>query len=553
MGSGQLELQAKTEAEREHEMKRTAIYCRVSTEDQAENYSIPTQREAISNYGTEHGMEIIAEFIDPGVSGSTLDRPALTELRELAKSGQIDAVVAYDPDRLSRNCVHLMVLANEFEQQGIELSFVTQDVGRTPEDKMLFGMKGLFAEYERTKIRERTMRGKRARALAGRLPSGTGRKLYGYDYVPGKGTGEGIRYRNEAEVRWVGQMYQWLVEEKLTVNGITRRLRELGVTTPTGAGFWGRQSVFRILTNPAYIGKTYAFTRDYVEPKTRNKENPRRKKTGVVWKPKEEWLEIPGVTPPIISQELFDAAQEQLKLNKTLSPRNSKREYLLSGHVFCGKCQRRYQGYVKKSKGYEQRYYRCGRSMTIVDPTPCRNQEWNAPKLEQAVWQEVEALLSKPQIALKALQVKAEEANQNDTLERELIQMNGQLRNREKQKARVWRAFELTGDEETFKANIAKITQETEALENQKLALERSIEVNNHYQVDLQSVEEACQLLVKNVQNLNYEEKRFVLNVLQVRVVVSGRKASLEGAIPLRDIVSSASISPTPRWPTPPP
>ncbi len=135
-------------------------------------------------------------------------RPALTELRELAKSGQIDAVVAYDPDRLSRNFVHLMVLANEFEQQGIELSFVTQNVGRTLEDRMLFGMKGLFAEYERTKIRERTMRGMIARAKSGRLTGGKSTRLYGYLYLPGKGVGEGKRYEKEEEANCVREMFR---------------------------------------------------------------------------------------------------------------------------------------------------------------------------------------------------------------------------------------------------------------------------------------------------------------------------------------------------------
>ena len=103
------------------------------------------------------------------------------------------------------------------------------------------------------------MRGKRARALQGRLPSGTGRKLYGYDYLPGKGIGEGVRYENKEESRWVNEMYRWLVEEGLTINGITRRLRGLGVSTPAGSPVWRRQSVYRMLTNPAYTGKTFSF------------------------------------------------------------------------------------------------------------------------------------------------------------------------------------------------------------------------------------------------------------------------------------------------------
>jgi len=120
-----------------------------------------------------------------------------------------------------------------------------------------------------------------------------------------------------------------------------------------------------MLSNPAYTGKTYAFTRDYIEPKRRRSPNTRRKKTGVILRPREEWLEIPNpnATPAIIDQELFETAQIILKRNKALSTRNAKHQYLLSGYIFC-RCGARYQGYIKKwkdnGKPNEQRWYRCG-------------------------------------------------------------------------------------------------------------------------------------------------------------------------------------------------
>lgn len=54
---------------------------------------------------------------------------------------------------------HQMILADEFEKQGIKLEFITQDMGTSPEERMFFNMRGLVAEYEREKIRERTIRG----------------------------------------------------------------------------------------------------------------------------------------------------------------------------------------------------------------------------------------------------------------------------------------------------------------------------------------------------------------------------------------------------------
>jgi site-specific DNA recombinase len=233
-------------------------------------------------------------------------------------------------------------------------------------------------------------------------------------------------------------MYRWLVEEGLTINGITRRLRDLGVPTPAGSPFWRRQTVHRILSNPAYIGKTYAFTREYVEPKRRRSPKSKRKKTGVVWKPKEEWIEIPNATPAIIDQDVFNTVKDVLKRNKELSTRNAKHQYLLSGYIFCAHCRARYQGYLKKwkdnGKPNSKRYYRCGKSQSIASPQRCHNREYNAPRTEEAVWKQIESILAKPEIVLTALELQASEARQVDQLQSRLGQIEAQLENRQKQK-----------------------------------------------------------------------------------------------------------------------
>ena len=78
--------------------------------------------------------------------------------------------------------------------------------------------------------------------------------------------------------------------------------------------------MIEILKNRAYTGKTYAFT--FIQGTNRRK-------------PQEEWIEIPDATPVIISEELFEAAQMQLKLNYQKAQRNTKQQYLLRGHLCC--------------------------------------------------------------------------------------------------------------------------------------------------------------------------------------------------------------------------
>ena len=153
-----------------------ALYARVSTDRQAEKYGIASQVEALKKRSLEKGWTILPDgdkdaFVDDGYSGAELDRPALNRLRQVAREGGVDVVLAYDPDRLSRKLYHQMILAEEFEKQGIKLEFITQDMGTSPEDRTFFNMRGLVAEYEREKIRERTLRGSREKARQGKVVS----------------------------------------------------------------------------------------------------------------------------------------------------------------------------------------------------------------------------------------------------------------------------------------------------------------------------------------------------------------------------------------------
>ncbi|MBA7716568.1 hypothetical protein ES703_125642 [subsurface metagenome] len=355
-----------------------------------------------------------------------------------------------------------------------------------------------------------------------------------------------MRYINEAETKWVREMYRWLIEDGLKVNAITRRLRALGVPTPAGGEFWIRQTVYRMLTNPAYIGKTYAFTKDYVEPKRRRNPSTKRRKTGIVWKPKEQWLEIPNATPQIISNELFEAAKKILKRNKQLASRNAKRQYLLSGYIFCLRCGRRYIGYVKKwkrnDKRYEQRYYRCGNSQSIASPDRCDNSQLNAPYIERAVWEQIELLLSNPELVLTELQRKQEESSSINFLERDLEAIRARLKFKEKEKDRIHKAFYVTGDEERFKKAMAMLTEEVKALEEEEINQINRIEANKQFALNVEGIKEACELVKSNLASLNYEEKRLALKALQIKVMVDGSDINIEGAIPIQShsIESSA-------------
>ncbi|MFC1931186.1 recombinase family protein [Chloroflexota bacterium] len=515
-------------------MKTAAIYCRVSTEDQErEGTSLDSQREACLLKAKEMGYDTSNDsvFLET-YSGLSLERPKLEQLRQLVRDKQVGVVIAYTLDRLSRDPVHLVILQEEMEKSSIQLSLVTETLDSSDMGKLITYIKGYAAKLEAEKIRERTMRGIKERVKAGRLPGGRKAKIWGYDYLPGKGVGEGVRYINENEAHWVREIYRWFVEDGLTLNGIIYRLRSLNVISPSGNDYWCKAALHKILKRTAYTGRTYALTQSRIKGK-------------VMIKPREEWIEIPNATPPIISDEIFNQAQLRFKRNRELSSRNNKGQFLLSGYVFCQRCGRRYYGSsMTKIKGpdtYYYRYYRCPRNYKIVSPITCNNQACEANLLEELVWKRIEELLSKPEVIQAGLEAKMNETNKPDTnvKEREAILL--QLRHLEKEKDRTWKAFELTGDETKFTREIKGVMGRVEELERRKLELESRIEVSQQEEVDIQGISRFCELAKENLSDFSFEEKRLALEALRIRVLVNGSAITVEGAIPIpdKDIVST--------------
>ncbi|MFC2026395.1 recombinase family protein [Chloroflexota bacterium] len=519
-------------------MKTAAIYCRVSTDNQeSEGTSLQTQLEACLRYC--HDKDYDAAYrLSEAYSGLTLDRPKLNELRELVRAGDIDVVVCHCLDRLSRDPVHGVIIIEELEKHHVILEAATETVDSSEVGKLISYIRGFASKLEAQKIRERTMRGKKARALAGKLPANSHAHLFGYSYLPGKGIGEGVRYVNEQQADVVRQMYQWLLEG-LSTDAITYRLREMAIPTPTKKGYWIRSTVLGILKNPAYYGKTYAFTCTYGKPKRRLKPDTKRKNTGIIWKPREEWLEIPNATPPIISEATYNAAQERLGQNRRMAARNSKNEYLLHGHIYCARCGRAFWGAPgikpRNGKRYEYPFYQCSGRLKKVTPVKCNNRQYNAKKIEELVWAQIEEVLRNPELILAELE-RREQEQESSIWQRDLERLINQLANRKKQKDRVWTAFRITGDEDTFRRDIAILDREIQQAEAEIAKLEERIEGNKQFTLNANNLKQACEVVASNLKTLSFEEKRLAFQALQVRVSIDGDNINIHGVIPLQTV-----------------
>lgn len=163
-------------------IQRVAIYARVSTAEQTTENQLLELRRYVEARGWA-----ATEFIDQGVSGSKERRPALDALTTAVRRHHVDAVVCWRLDRLGRNLRHLVLLLDDWQSRGI--AFITLGEGidtSTPAGRLVAGVLGAIAEFERARIQERIHAGlARARAQGKRLgrprtvrlPPGAARRL----------------------------------------------------------------------------------------------------------------------------------------------------------------------------------------------------------------------------------------------------------------------------------------------------------------------------------------------------------------------------------------
>lgn len=276
-----------------------AIYARVSSEQQREEHTIASQTAALIEFATSHDLEVPKEWVfeDEGYSGATLERPGLERVRDLAAEGQIQVLLAYAPDRLSRKYAYQILLIEELARQGVETLFVKAPQGASAEDQLLVQFQGMIAEYERAQILERSRRGKRHRARCGEVSVLSGAP-YGYRYTRKSDEAPASYVVIDAEARVVQRVYEMYTVQGLSIGEIARRLQGEGIPTRKRSARWERSVVWAMLRNPAYRGAA-CFGKTRVADRIRLTRALRRR-GGIVSshslgheRAREDWIEIP--------------------------------------------------------------------------------------------------------------------------------------------------------------------------------------------------------------------------------------------------------------------
>src|ERR1700737_4830749 len=213
-------------------MKTAAIYARVSSDKQKEENTIASQTAALTAFAAEQGYAVPTEWIfeDEGYSGASLIRPGLERVRDLAAEGELDAVLVYAPDRLSRRYAYQILLIEELARAGVETLFIRSPRATTAEDQLLLQFQGMIAEYERAQILERSRRGKRHRALQG-VVNVLGGAPYGYRYIRKSEHAPASYAVIDAEAAVVRMVYETYTVQGLSIGAITGLLNARGVPT----------------------------------------------------------------------------------------------------------------------------------------------------------------------------------------------------------------------------------------------------------------------------------------------------------------------------------
>ena len=347
---------------------RCAVYTRKSSEEglDMEFNSLDAQREAceafIASQRAEGWVLVHDRYDDGGISGGTLERPALQRLIADIEGGLIDVVVVYKIDRLSRSLIDFTKLVEVFDAHSVTFVSVTQSFNTTTSmGRLTLNILLSFAQFEREVIGER---------IRDKVAASRKRGIWMGGFVP---LGYDVRDRklvvNDAEAVLVRRIFQGFAELE-SCTKLVRVLRAEGATTKRGKPM-NTSDVYRILTNRVFLGEAVHKGNSY-----------------------------PGEHNAIITQAQWDAVQAILKINPRIRINRSRNTTapLLRGLIFDSDGNAMSPAHSRGRSGKRYRYYVS--QALLKGPVTERPAIARLPagQIEAAVTDQVRALLRQPEM-----------------------------------------------------------------------------------------------------------------------------------------------------------
>ena len=426
-----------------HGPKRAILYARVSTDEQARSgFSLAQQLEALREYASREGYEVLEEVSDPGQSGASLERPGMDRVRDLVAAGGASVVLAQDRDRFSREPAYIYLLREEFALRGCGLKSLNDRGDESPEGQLTDGIMDQIARFERLKTAERTRRGKMQRAREGKVIP-TRNVTYGFALNHDR-----TNYVVDEERMRVVRRVVAMAADGLPVHGIKRVLDTEGIPTPTGGPYWHCGAIEAFITDDVYKPHTFEEVARLVTPQV-SAQLDKHRLYGVWWynrkrvkraqvseaspegrvyrkrrqyetKDKSEWIAVP-VPDAGIPRDVLEAARKAIGHYKRPS-KAVGRFWELSGAI--GRCSECGRAMVPRPVTYKLKsgatstinYYRCSKAYGYSGR--CEHTTvYRAEDLEGRVWGLVLFLLRDPdrlRVALDKLLEEERKAHRGD-------------------------------------------------------------------------------------------------------------------------------------------
>lgn len=229
---------------------KAVLYCRVSTKEQAQSLSLPTQLKACRAYCDREGYEIAGEFTDAGESAKTTDRPEFQKLLEFCRLHKRDVqfVVFYNVTRLSRNSLDYSIIKSLLQRLGISIRSVNEPLSDDPVGNLTGNILAAIGQFDNDEKARRTTAGMRAALELGRWPFQAP-----LGYLNGGPQGMGVLARDPIRGPLVRAAFEEYATGRHTKTEVLRRVTALGLTTQAGRPLTA-QSLGSLLRNPIYSG-----------------------------------------------------------------------------------------------------------------------------------------------------------------------------------------------------------------------------------------------------------------------------------------------------------
>ena len=505
------------------EGKKCFLYLRVSTEMQVDGYSLEAQKNCLKKFAEREELVIAGVYEDAGKSGKSIEgRPAFRRMLSDIESGAgIDYVMVYKLSRFGRNAADILNSLELLQTYDVNLICIEEGIDSSQTSgKLLISVLSAVAEIERENILEQTMNGRREKARQGKWNGGPA--PYGYMIK------DEILSINEEEAEIVRTIYDKYVNTRLGYSGIAKYFNLQGIKkTPrkeSDIEEFSAHFIQLLIDNPVYCGKI-AYGR-------RSKERVKGKKNEYKLVKQKEYCLVDGQHEGIISEELWQKAQEKRLATgiKYASKLGKERAHLLTGIIKCPKCGCGMYAnrvcWTKKDGTYKEvMYYSCSRNKQSRGRHCDYSVNLKKTDIEPLVVEVIKKLVQDEEFAVE---IKRRIGVQVDTdkIDTELFNYEKKLKEVEANKSRLEREIDtlplgaahrdrkildMTTRLDTLYDNIVEIESNIEdARFRKKAAEEKALTLENIYKIlmhfselyDIMNDEERKELFAELIQEI---------------------------------------------------